>query len=192
MALSATCLWATVADLKPWLSFASTDVQHDALLERLAGSVTEELEKRTDRIYVSRSITETLDGKGSSELWLRGYPVTAISTFTVDGVAVDAADYVLVAEAGILKRKTGVWATGVGNYAITYVAGYARASLPDLVVTLGAKLLKLRYRSWSADTDVFNAVQFGGGQSIQPFSDWASIKDELDLLRYEFRVGGVA
>ena len=45
MALSATCLWASLNDLKPWLNFAATDVQHDAMLEVWANAVTEQVER---------------------------------------------------------------------------------------------------------------------------------------------------
>lgn len=194
MALSSTCLWAALTDLKPWLNFASSDVQHDAMLEVRANAVTEELERETGRVFVSRSLTETLDGTGHALLYLRGYPVTAIATFTLDGVAVDAADYVLDAAAGILKRTTGVWTAGVGNYAIAYTAGYARASLPASVLTLGAELFRARYLTWSSNADVFSGQQINGvGSFSTPTGgDWITIRKQIDTLRHEYRVGGFA
>ena len=47
MAIAATCLWASVAEIKPWLSFASGDVQHDDMLEVRANAVSEEIERET-------------------------------------------------------------------------------------------------------------------------------------------------
>lgn len=191
MALAATCLWASLTDLKPWLSLAATDVAHDAMLEVRANAVTEEIERETGRVFVSRSITQTLDGPGGPLLYLRGYPVTAVSSFTLDGDAVSSEDYVLDADAGILKRESGVWTAGVGNYVITYTAGYARASLPSSVLTLGAELLRARYLTWSANGDAFQSVQMGG-TTLTPLTDWVSIRKQIDALRHEFRVGGVA
>lgn len=187
MALSATCLWASLDDLKPWLNFSAADVQHDAMLEVRANAVTEEIERETGRIYVSRSVAETLDGPGHALLWLRGYPVTAIGSLTVDGVAVSSDDYVLDADGGCLKRKSGNWAKGIGNVAITYTAGYARAALPASVLTLGVELLRARYLAWSSNGDAFQSVQMGG-TTLTPLVDWVSIRKQLDALRHEHRV----
>ena len=57
MALSATCLWSALSDVKPWLKLAATDVAHDAVLEGLCNAVTEEIEQATGRIYLTRTIT---------------------------------------------------------------------------------------------------------------------------------------
>ncbi len=187
MPLSSTCLWASLDELKPWLGLTASDVAHDAMLEQRANEVTEELERETGRIYVSRTITETLHGTGTALLYLRAYPVSAL-TLTCDGVAVDAADYVLDAEAGILTRKAGVWTKGVGNYAAAYTAGYARAALPASVVMLGVDLLRAKYLGWGTNTDVFQQQGFGAGQTLQPMTDWISIRKRIDALRYEVRV----
>lgn len=187
MALSSTCLWASVDEIKPWLSQVPSDVGHDAMLTVRANAVTEEIERETGRIFVSRSITETLDGSGHKLLSLRGYPNVVISSFTRDGVAVDAADYLLDA-AGLLTRKSGVWTVGVGNYAITYTAGYARANLPASVLTLGVELLRLRYLPWAINADVYQSIQMGGS-SMAPSVDWVSVRKQIDALRYEYRVG---
>lgn len=188
MALSPTCLWATVAELKPWLTFGPQDVAHDAMLETRANAVTEEIERETGRIYVSRSVVDTIDGPGHGLLYLTGYPVTALTSITVDGTAVDADDYVLDAAAGIVKKKSGVWARGVGNHVATYTAGYARASLPASVLTLGIDLLRARYLTWSSNADVYQSVQMGG-TSLAPQADWISIRKQIDALRCEHRVG---
>lgn len=187
MALSSTCLWASLADLKPWLGFSASDVAHDAMLEARANAVTEEIERETGRVWVSRSITETLHGTGTALLYLRAYPVSAL-TLTCDGVAVDAADYVLDAEAGILTRKAGVWTKGVGNYAAAYTAGYARASLPASVVMLGVDLLRAKYLTWGTGSDVFPSQQINGVGSFSPSVDWIGIRKRIDALRYAVRV----
>lgn len=189
MALSTTCLWASLADLKPHLRLSSMDVADDVVLEARANEVTEELERETGRVWVSRSITETLSGTGTRVMYLRAYPVTApLTTFTLDGVAVDTADYVLDADAGILTRRSGVWTAGVGNYAVSYTAGYARASLPASVVMLGVDLVRAKYLSWGTNVDVFQTQTLGGGGTLQPVVDWVSIRKRIDALRYEQRV----
>ena len=188
MDLSATCLWADLNELKPWLTFAPSDVNHDEMLKVRANAVTEELERETGRIFVTRSLFETLDGPGHALLYLRGYPVTAIASLAVDGVAVAVDDYVLDAQAGILTRKSGCWPKGIGNIAAGYTAGYARANLPASVLTLGAELLRARYLTWSSNADVYQSVQMGG-TSLSPQADWISIRKQIDALRCEHRVG---
>lgn len=200
MALSATCLWESVNDLKPWLGLsAAVDVAHDAMLEMRANAVTEEVERETGRIYVSRSITETLSGTGTAMMALRAYPNVVISSFTRDGVAVSSSDYILDADAGLLTHKytawgrptdlANVWGTSPGLYSITYTAGYARASLPASVLQVAVDLLRARYLTWGNSSDVFSYQAQAGGGTIQPVSDWISIRKQLDALRYEYRVG---
>lgn len=200
MALSATCLWASLNDLKPWVKLSpAVDVSDDVVLTQLAEAVTLELERETGRIFVSRSFTETLSGTGTSMMALRAYPNVAISAFTRDGVAVPSSDYVLDADAGLLTHKytawgrptdlANVWGTSPGLYSITYTAGYARASLPANVVQLGIDLLRARYLTWSNSADVFSYQAQAGGGTVQPMSDWTSIRKQIDTLRYEYRVG---
>ena len=189
MALSTTCLWASVAEIKPWLRFAPTDVADDVLLEAWMDAVTEQIEADTNRIYVSRSITETRSGDGGTRLELRRYPVTAVTSVTLDGTAIAAADYALDAEGGILELQAGTFsATEPGNLVIVYTAGYARASVPKRVLTLGIELLRARYLSWSSNADVYQSVQMGG-TSLSPQTDWISIRRQMDALRYECRIG---
>lgn len=190
MALATTCLWASLADVKPWLKLAVTDVQHDTVLDALCNAITEELEQATSRIFITRSITETLDGTGTSQMHLIGYPVTAVSSFTNEGTAVPTADYHLDSAAGILKRDSdvSVWEAGTANYAITYTAGYARASLPARVVQTGLELLRHRYADWAAGADTVTALSMGG-QSYTPRSTWPyQVRDAIDALRHEYRV----
>ena len=190
MALSATCLWASVNDLKPWLGLSpAVDVDHDVMLEARAEAVTQELERETGRIFVTRSLTETLDGPNTPLLLLKGYPTVVISAFTCNSVAVEATTYSLNATAGIVTRKSGVWATGAGAYVLTYTAGYARASVPANVLLLGIELLRARYLTWSNNADVFSYQAQAGGGSVQPMSDWISIRKQIDALRYEYRWG---
>jgi hypothetical protein len=189
MALAATCLWGSLDEIRPWLNLPDPG-GHDAMLVVRANSVTEELERETGRVFVSRSLTQTLDGTGTAVMALRGYPVTAISAFTLNGVAVPTDDYVLDSEAGLIKRAStyGWWAAGVGNYSITYTAGYARTALPASVLTLGIELLRARYLSWNSNSDVYQSVSFQGGGTLSPLTDWVSIRKQIDALRHEYRV----
>lgn len=195
MALSATCLWASVDELKPYVRFTpGVDVDHDQMLELRAEAVTQELERETGRIFVTRTITNEIHtGTGSRRLELRYYPVTAITTLTVDGAAVDSADYSLDSATGVITLLNGdTWSTlDVKNISCTYVAGYARtaADLAD-VKLLAIELFRARYLGWSTNLDVFQQASMGG-TTLQPLADWISIRKKLDSLATAVRVGGL-
>lgn len=195
MALSATCLWASVEELKPYLGFLAHDVAHDAMLELRAEAVTQEIERETGRIYVTRTITAELhSGTGSRRVELRYYPVTAITALTEDGEAVASADYSLDSASGVITLLNGdTWSTlDVKNISVTYTAGYARtaAELAD-VKLLGIDLLRARYLTWGNNADVFSYQAQAGGGTVQPVSDWISIRKKLDSLATAVRVGGL-
>lgn len=190
MALSDTCLWASLDALKPWLKLSpAADVSDDVVLTQLAESVTEEFERLTGRVWVSRAISETLHGSGTRLLTLRAYPVASpLTTFTQDGTAVDASTYVLDAAGGLIWRTSGVWTAGIGNFAVGYTAGYARASLPASVLQLAAEMLRWRYTDWTANADHVSTLTAYGSQYI-PRSSWPyHVKDGIDALRYEHRI----
>lgn len=200
MALSATCLWASLAPVKPWLRLEDADVQHDAVLELLANSVTEELERETARVFVERAITERFDSmdlrrfdrQQARRFELRGYPVTSnpLTTFTVGDVAVDTDDYALDTVHGVVRLLTLPLTSsgGIDDVVITYSAGYARASLPSTVLQLGAEMIAFRYQDWSAGANGVQSMRLGGSEYI-PRSSWPyHIKDAIERLRTEFRV----
>lgn len=191
MALSATCLWASLDAVKPYLRLALTDVSHDTILEALCNAVTEEIEQATGRIYLTRTVTsEKHTGTGTPRLALDRYPVSAISTLTEDDVSVTSTLYWLESDAGILTKYDGAtWSTAdVGNVVCTYTAGYARASIPALVQQTALELLRHRYADWSAGADTVSAMTLGGQQYL-PRSTWPyQVKDAIDRLRWQYRM----
>ena len=191
MAIDATCLWASVDDVKPWLRLLPSDVKADGVLEQLANAATAELERLTGRVFVSRSITDRFDSRRRARFPLRGYPVTAIDTFTIDGVAVDASLYSLDSEAGVLTLRAGAWwsSTGVDDVVVTYTAGYARASVPAGVLQAGVELLAFTYQQWASGLANLSSAQLGGA-SFSPAGamPWA-LKDRIESLRLEVRAG---
>lgn len=194
MALSATCLWASLDELKPYLSFTPVDVAHDTMLELRAEAVTQEIERETGRIFVTRTIADEVhSGTGSRRLELRYYPVTSIAALTEDGVAVDSTAYSLDGDGGVITLLNGrTWSTvDLRNISCTYTAGYARTSaeLAD-VKLLAIELLRARYLTWRTNTDIFSYQAQSGVGSVQ-VADWVSIRKKLDSLATAVRVNGL-
>jgi len=74
-------------------------------------------------------------------LLLKNFPIVAVSAFSVGGTAVDAADYDILTEEGIiyLHVDSGLLFTkGVQNVSVTYTYGYT--DVPKLIEELSVKL----------------------------------------------------
>jgi hypothetical protein len=96
-------------------------------LQWLCMVATDAVERDLGRVVVRRTVTETLDG-GRSTVVLNSTPVISVTTVTENGSSLTGSDYI-VRRTGMLQRGTSVyastWASGWGNVAVTYVAGYA-------------------------------------------------------------------
>lgn len=99
----------------------------DAQINAAAAHFTTIVERELDRPLVPRSVTEELDGDGSSCLLLSKRNVRSLTSVTVDGTEVDEA--LLTGRNGRLRYRTvsGGWRQpfprGVGNVVVVYSAG---------------------------------------------------------------------
>lgn len=193
MALASTCLFAAVNDVKPWVKIANAETAHDAILERLANAITEDIEERTGRIFVSRTFTsERSNGTGGRLIVARYYPITAVSILEVDGAEVESNDYTLDAEAGHfwLKNDASV-AVGVQNVRLTYTAGWTRSEVPARVIQLALEMIKLRYVEWTSDAIAASSINVGASSMVIKPGWPYHVREAIDALRTEVR-GGVA
>jgi hypothetical protein len=165
-----------LADLKAWLDVTSTD--DDDLITRLITQVS-----RATLAYLNRptivpaTTVETRDGGNDFEIILRQWPVTAIASLLIDGVAVAPAPplvaggsrqpgYVLeaadVAPPGHMQRlalRGRMFARGLQNVAITYSAGYQVTAEPAVVPGSAPYeiLAQEPYGDWASDAGVVHA-----------------------------------
>lgn len=141
---------ATLENVKAWLAtdggpFPATD---DALLSRLITAVSGAIETFLNRTINSASYSWAGSGTGSTRLLLPNYPVTAVASLTINGVAVQAsAGYgqsgYAFDELGLFMVG-GVFPRGARNVSVAYTAGYA-ATPADLEQACIATVA-LRYR----------------------------------------------
>lgn len=105
----------------------------DDLLEQLANAVSRLFEKETGRVFVIREFVEHRDGSGRNDLWLRNYPVTALTSITVErylgqttpeAITLGPGYSRLVADRGLVLLANDVFTRGMGNVVATYEAGY--------------------------------------------------------------------
>lgn len=164
--------FCTVADLKTFAGItAATD---DALLAAIIARVTGSMQKYMGRTIVETTYTAELHSLayGTPQLVLDHRPIVSVSEVRESGTVVSAADYVLVADSGILYRETG-WPSGTFHLAVDYTAGYA--SVPDALQ--GACIQQSRYVWTQAKNagDKFGLAQRaegGGGSTAFIVQDW--------------------
>jgi uncharacterized phiE125 gp8 family phage protein len=137
----------TIANVKAWLPVtAGTD---DALLARLVSGVSAWIEEWLGRTIKSTAYTETLNGNGKNVLALLRYPVTAVASVTIDGVAIPARAF--VGGAGYYFDANYLYLDGYSftknsrqNVVVAYTAGFATTPL-DLEQA-AIELCALRYK----------------------------------------------
>lgn len=126
--------FCTLADVKAWLGI--TDTNSDSLLTAMISQISAEIRTFTNRdIYPVGTYTETLSGNGRQSIVMPQYPITAVSSLTVDGVAIPARQG--ATGSGYVFDDAGIYldgytfARGVKNVSVTYSAGFATLP-PDL------------------------------------------------------------
>ena len=136
--------------VKAWLAtnglaFPATD---DDLLTGLIQSVSGFIEAWLNRTIASASYTFTGNGTGSRRLLLPNYPVSAVASLMVDGLAVlPSAGFGLP---GFAFDDLGLWLTGsvftrgVQNVSVAYTAGFA--TVPYELQQACIATVALRYR----------------------------------------------
>jgi hypothetical protein len=126
----------TLPELRALPHVGDTDVYTDARCEAAAAWAVALIEREVGASFVVREHEETHDG-GRSEIVL-GRPHalnTPAPEATEDGVAVTDD---LRVKSGVLRRFSAgswtpiTWASGVGNVAVTYSAGYSSAPPADV------------------------------------------------------------
>ncbi len=135
--------WAftDLEDLKSFLSIPSSTSTHDDLLENLINGASGFIESYTNRrlkstTYDSDTVADRkftwYDGDNTKRLFLREYPITAVSEVTVSGATISAAsDTDYYGSTGYLIRQDrgelfydNYWEVGMQNIRVSYTAGY--------------------------------------------------------------------
>jgi hypothetical protein len=163
----------TLADVKTWLqtsqsAFPPTD---DALLSRLITAASQYIQTWLNRQIARCDYIEVRDGTGGQRLQFARFPVCAVQSLTIDGIAIPPASPLLPStglSAGYVFSPTQLAIRGyyftrrVQNVVITYSAGYA-ATPPDIAQAC-IELVALRYRERTRIGEISKSV--GAGETI--------------------------
>ena len=132
--MSASTDLCSRSDVKSYLGL--TGESYDAVIDLLIPAASEAIERLCRRRFASADHTEYHDGGGKDRLVLEHRPASAVSgvwddldrEFSSD-TKLDADDFVLDSDRGLLILRTGTFADGVRNVKVTYTAGYSET--PD-------------------------------------------------------------
>ena len=117
----------SLANVKDWLQITVTT--SDALLGRMITAFSDAVANEINRDIGTQAYLVTLDGNGGTKLSVPSYPVTAIASLFVDGVAIPprpsfgSNGYVFTTTSLSLVGYS--FSKGVQNIQLAYTAGFA-------------------------------------------------------------------
>lgn len=134
---------ATLAAVKTWLNFADGNNDNNASLAALITGASLAMQKYVNRTIPLADYDHRQDGNGSNYMVCRNSPVQSITSITVDGAAIPAAN-ISFEDSTIYLSGRYVFTRGRGNVALVYTAGFDDVP-PDLVQAC-IDLVALRWR----------------------------------------------
>ena len=179
----------TLGEVKAWLqtgqaAFPDTD---DALLTRLITAASQFIQRWLGRSIASADWQEVRDGTGGRRLTFGNFPVTAVLSLSIDGLAIPPAPDDGGFGAGYVFSPTELALRGYvftrrsQNVAITYTAGYL-VTPPDIAQAC-TDLVCLRYRERTRIGEVSRAT---GGSETVTYSQ-RDMSEHVKLLLSQYR-----
>jgi hypothetical protein len=187
----------TLADVKAWLqtgpsAFPPTD---DALLTRLITAVSQHIQTWLNRHIAMADYLEVRDGTGGQRLQFACFPVCALLSLTIDGIAIPPApppspNIGLIAGYAFSPTQLAVrgyyFTPGTQNITFSYTAGYT--VIPPDIAQACIELVALHYRERTRVGEVAKTV---GGETVS-FSQRGMTAPILTLLQQYRAVAPIA
>lgn len=176
--------FCTLSDVKAWLNVVPGNTANDAVLTRLITAASQAIKTWTSRPLLQATYTETYNGTGINRLTLRNFPVTAVSSLTVDGLTIPPASspvsfgylfdeygiYLVGGDSysGTVPQTPNIWAGSYfprdsQNIVVTYTAGYA--TVPVDVTQACIELVAFKFQQRN-HVGVTSRTLTAGGESV--------------------------
>jgi hypothetical protein len=156
----------------------------DGRYAAMVDAATAEFEQMIDVPFVLRSLTDTFSGSGKCAHALANSPVQSITSFTIDGSAVDPSTYLLDTNSGIITFTSGSFNCGIKNCVVTYQAGYDvqdGSALPSDIVRAVLDLAKAIHDELVSNVIAASTVTLGASTMvIKPSTYPPSVKRVMD------------
>lgn len=163
----------SLADVKAWLqtgqsAFPTTD---DGLLARLISAASQYVQTWLNRRIPMADYLEVRDGTGGQRLQFACFPVSAVLSLTIDGIAIPPAPTPspsTVSASGYVFSSTELalrgykFVRGAQNVVFSYTAGYS--AIPPELAQACIELVALRYRDRQRIGEISKTV--GGGETV--------------------------
>lgn len=125
--------FTTVAEFAKYLRRAAFEVGSDeeAQAQQALDAAVDTIENEAGQTLESSTDTITLDGKGGRELLVPRWPVTSVTSVTVDGIVLvfgEDEDFTW-SDYGVIERHDDCWPTTRRSIGIVYTAGLATIPL---------------------------------------------------------------
>lgn len=196
IATRATTFWST-ATAKAYVG--ASDTSQDLLITQIADAVSERFENETNRIFVTRALSEIHDGIGHRSLWLRRYPVQSlVSLAAVQRLGDTPVTYVYQTDydvnliTGELRMRTQWLPRGWQNVTVTYTAGFGAqdaATLPADLYQAGLDWIKALYSKKTTGAVAATSLTLGNSTMIVREDMPKPMKDLLARWRAPQLVG---
>jgi len=173
----------TFDHLKAFLGLEGATISDYPDLSVIRESVYFGIESYLGRFLEATERTEEIRIKKSKLIPLKGLPVTAISSITSDGDAVDS-DYYDIDSFGLRLKYTATNEL----FSITYTGGYATADdVPDLIKR--AASIQTIFEWQSKENIAATSVISEGGTTIRPeFGILEAVKQLLNPYMHPFKI----
>lgn len=156
----------TTSDFKTYMSIAHSD--DDSLIAAMIPREEADVAAEIGRDLESSTHTETFDGhSGMKAIFLTQRPVASVTSVKEDGTVIDAADYDVYPEEGMIKGSFGA---GNRRYAVEYAgpnfSTHQVNQLKQIVLELMAYRYQFRVPGVASERDEGASIQAGvqGGQ----------------------------
>lgn len=152
----------TLAELRALPKMGDAAKYPEARIEAAAAYIVGIIERETETAFVSRTITGEAHPGGRSAVVLDKAHATAVTSLTVDGVAVTVGDLTL--ESGVVRYTNG-GDFASGTVLVTYTYGYSTAPPADIkeAALKGTRAHLLATDSNSVDDDRRTSINTEGG-----------------------------
>lgn len=108
-----------------------TGTDFDGYISQMIAAISDRIEQYTRRKLRGRTYTEYHDGKGYTNVYTKQRPIISVTSLYDDlahvwgtGTLIATANYIILQDKGIIQLYSGIFATGVQNLKLTYIAGY--------------------------------------------------------------------
>jgi uncharacterized phiE125 gp8 family phage protein len=155
----------TLNEVKEYLRVKNSS-DYDEIIEMLIDGVSHKCNSYTNRLLVSRELTEYYDGNGKNYLFLNQYPVTSdkdeIEIYVDtdreygDDTKVDASEIIIDSNKGKITLEETAFSSGAQTVKVVYTGGYTvtgTVTLPYDLREAVRKQIKFEFTKWKENRE---------------------------------------